>query len=90
MISYNYDCPGTNQMTLNIFPKKKQYETCPGPSAGGLSQGTASPSLEEWFWLSLFQGKNAIPEWIRPTKEGSLEELEKVSEFGKTFWKVSK
>ena len=33
MISYNYDCPGTNQITLNIFTPKKQYETCPGPSA---------------------------------------------------------
>ena len=31
-VSYNYDCPGTNQMSLNLFTKKK-YETCPGPLA---------------------------------------------------------
>ena len=49
MISYNYDCPGKNQIALNWFTLDKSTKLAPGLQTGDLSQGTASLYWGEWF-----------------------------------------
>ena len=49
MISYNYDCPGTNQIALNLFTPNKSVKLVLGLRSVDLSRGTASLFRGEWF-----------------------------------------
>ena len=49
VISYNYDCPKTNQMSLNLFTPNKIMKLVPGLRPGDLSLGKASLTRGEWF-----------------------------------------
>ena len=49
VISYNNDCPGTNQVNLNLFTREKSMKNIPGNLALEVVPGDSFAVLGGWF-----------------------------------------